>query len=75
MSQQARPYALGIDIGGTFTDVVIVEADGTVHIGKGISRPDAFERGIFDILDRMTRVRRSSVPPGAVGTTMRTGRF
>ena len=53
MSQQARPYALGIDIGGTFTDVVIVEADGTVHIGKGISRPDAFERGIFDILDRM----------------------
>jgi len=53
MTQQPRPYALGIDIGGTFTDVVIVEVDGTVHIGKGISRPDAFERGIFEILDRM----------------------
>ncbi|MPZ44587.1 MAG: hydantoinase/oxoprolinase family protein [Betaproteobacteria bacterium] len=48
-----RPYALGIDIGGTFTDVVVIEADGTVHVGKGISRPDAFERGIFAILDPM----------------------
>lgn len=50
---QSRTFALGVDIGGTFTDAVIIESDGTVHIGKGISTPDAFERGIFRILDRM----------------------
>ena len=50
---QNRPYVLGIDIGGTFTDVVIIESDGTVHIGKGISTPEAFERSIFGILDHM----------------------
>ena len=48
-----RRFALGVDIGGTFTDAVIIESDGTVHIGKGISTPDAFERGIFEILDPM----------------------
>ena len=48
-----RRFALGVDIGGTFTDAVIIESDGTVHIGKGISTPEAFERGIFEILDPM----------------------
>ena len=28
-------------------------SDGTVHIGKGISKPDAFESGIFAILDAL----------------------
>ncbi|HXD50561.1 MAG TPA: hydantoinase/oxoprolinase N-terminal domain-containing protein, partial [Burkholderiales bacterium] len=50
---QNRPFALGIDIGGTFTDAVIIESDGTVHVGKGISTPAAFEQGIFGILDSM----------------------
>ena len=52
-SPHNQPFAVGVDIGGTFTDVVIIEDDGTVHIGKGISTPEAFERGIFGILDRM----------------------
>ena len=49
----SRPFAIGADIGGTFTDVVVIEADGRVSIAKGMSTPDAYERGIFDILHRL----------------------
>lgn len=46
----SRRYSLGVDIGGTFTDVVLIAADGRVKIAKGLSTPDAFDRGIADIL-------------------------
>jgi N-methylhydantoinase A len=48
-----RRFAVGTDIGGTFTDVVVIEADGSVAIAKGPSTQDAYERGIFDILHRL----------------------
>ena len=53
MVTRPRPHAIGIDIGGTFTDVMIVEADGSVHVAKGLSTPDAFERGILRLLERL----------------------
>jgi N-methylhydantoinase A len=43
-------YSLGVDIGGTFTDVVLITERGQVKIAKGLSTPDAFDRGIADIL-------------------------
>ena len=43
-------FVVGIDIGGTFTDVVLITAAGDVHIAKGLSTPPDFERGILDIL-------------------------
>lgn len=46
-------FAIGVDIGGTFTDAVLIEADGTVHIAKGLSTPEAFERGILRILQTL----------------------
>jgi N-methylhydantoinase A len=49
-TMSSRPFVIGADIGGTFTDVVVIEADGRVSIAKGISTPDAYERGIFNIL-------------------------
>jgi N-methylhydantoinase A len=49
----ARSFALGVDIGGTFTDVVLIESDGTVHVGKGLSTPAAFEQGIERLLTAM----------------------
>ena len=43
-----KALRIGVDIGGTFTDVVLIESDGTIHIAKGMSTPDAFERGAGD---------------------------
>ena len=46
-------FAIGVDIGGTFTDVVLIESNGAVHIAKGLSTPEAFERGILTILHKL----------------------
>jgi N-methylhydantoinase A len=39
-------YRLGIDIGGTFTDFVLIGAGGSLHEAKALSTPDAPARGI-----------------------------
>lgn len=44
-------YLCGVDIGGTFTDVVIVDQDGRVTLAKSASTPDDFSRGFFTALN------------------------
>ena len=48
-------YRLGIDIGGTFTDLVLLGADGSVHVAKIVSTPPDFGvgvvRGLHIVLD------------------------
>ncbi|HEY2055555.1 MAG TPA: hydantoinase/oxoprolinase family protein [Solirubrobacterales bacterium] len=39
---------LGIDIGGTFTDIVLQDDDGLLRSWKTPSTPPDFERGVFD---------------------------
>jgi N-methylhydantoinase A len=46
-------YCLGVDIGGTFTDVVLINARGTVRIAKGLSTPGNFDRGIAETLQEL----------------------
>jgi N-methylhydantoinase A len=46
-------FSIGVDIGGTFTDVVLIEDDGQVHVGKGISTTEAYERGILHLIARL----------------------
>jgi N-methylhydantoinase A len=41
-------YLVGVDIGGTFTDTVVVDDDGAPTIGKASSTPPDFERGFID---------------------------
>lgn len=41
----ARPYRLAFDVGGTFTDVVVVDEDGSLTIEKVLTTPDAPEVG------------------------------
>lgn len=48
-----RETRVGVDIGGTFTDVVSVH-DGRIRVTKVPSTPDAPERGVFDGLEAAT---------------------
>ena len=41
---------IGIDIGGTCTDCVVLGADGSVTLAKAFSTPPDFSRGIMDAL-------------------------
>ena len=44
----SRPFRLGVDIGGTFTDVVLLGDDGSVRTAKVLSTPDDYARGVVD---------------------------
>lgn len=41
-------YNIGVDIGGTFTDCVVVDEVGELTIGKALSTPDNFAIGVLD---------------------------
>ncbi|UZF95770.1 hydantoinase/oxoprolinase family protein [Bosea sp. NBC_00550] len=46
-------YRIGIDIGGTFTDIVIARDDGLIETRKVPSTPDDYSRGIAEALSRL----------------------
>ena len=48
---------IGIDIGGTFTDIVCVEEDGTVSVRKVSSSVDDYSRSIVEELPRVFEAR------------------
>jgi N-methylhydantoinase A len=56
---------IGIDVGGTFTDAVIVTGDGSTRIAKVPSTPDRIERGFVDALHQL--LERSSAAAERVG--------
>src|SRR5690349_16182238 len=67
------PIRVGVDIGGTFTDIVVARADGTLIVNKTSSTPDdpglAVVNGLADVL------RAADIPPESVvevvhGTTV-----
>ena len=44
----ADGYRIGVDIGGTFTDVVLLGDDGTLRTRKVLSTPDDYARGVVE---------------------------
>ncbi|MDO8211096.1 hydantoinase/oxoprolinase family protein [Conexibacter sp. CPCC 206217] len=45
------PFVIGLDIGGTFTDCVVLDSDsGAAYTGKAPSTPPSFARGFFDAI-------------------------
>src|SRR5512134_604886 len=44
------PYIIGIDTGGTFTDCVVMDADGRITAAKASSTPDDFSEGVMESL-------------------------
>src|SRR5574341_398330 len=45
MATNSSQYIVGVDIGGTFTDCVVVSDRGKITIGKALSTPDDFAQG------------------------------
>ncbi|HSM41594.1 MAG TPA: hydantoinase/oxoprolinase family protein, partial [Afifellaceae bacterium] len=41
-------YTLSVDIGGTFTDVVVFSGEGRTAVGKALTTPDDLRRGVLD---------------------------
>ena len=48
MSDPRRRYTVGVDIGGTFTDCVVVDDRGGMVVGKSLSTPPDFSTGAAD---------------------------
>jgi N-methylhydantoinase A len=66
-------YRVGVDIGGTFTDIVLLGADGTVHTEKISSSVDNYALAIVIGLGRL--LQKSGIAPSALaevrhGTTV-----
>src|SRR5215212_4906089 len=77
MAMDDRPAGarIGADVGGTFTDLVLVEPDGRISTRKVASSPDDFGRAILDGVRPLLSER--DLPPGALrdlvhGTTVAT---
>jgi len=62
---------LGVEIGGTFTDLVWLDRDGTVKTGKVPSTPSQIERAVLDAI-QAADVPLSSVHQFAHGSTVAT---
>ena len=65
------PSTIGIDTGGTFTDLVAISADGAVRVAKHPSTPEAPMRAFLGVLEK------SEIPFEAIerivhGTTVAT---
>lgn len=58
-------WRIGVDIGGTFTDVAVVdEADGSIGVTKVSSTPKDFGRGVIEALEQA--IGRYGIKPDAV---------
>src|SRR4051794_16236764 len=42
---------IGVDTGGTFTDLVLLRGDGSLEVAKRPSTPADFSRGVLDVVD------------------------
>jgi N-methylhydantoinase A len=43
---------IGVDTGGTFTDVVVIDGDGRLAVGKALSTPERVEEGVLAALEQ-----------------------
>ena len=55
MASKAQ-YIIGVDTGGTFTDVVVLSNTGEVWTAKASTTPDDFSRGVMDAVDEAARI-------------------
>jgi len=53
MSRIERGSLIGIDVGGTFTDCVLVKADGSTVVEKTFTTPEDPSKGVLDGLEKL----------------------
>jgi N-methylhydantoinase A len=69
MSDRApRRYRAGVDVGGTFTDIVLLGADGSIHTRKVPSTADDYGRGVVAGLAELFDAH--GIAPSAVETVV-----
>ncbi|RMF90169.1 MAG: hydantoinase/oxoprolinase family protein [Nitrospinota bacterium] len=59
---------LGVDIGGTFTDVMLIQPDGALCIGKVLTTPQDPSKAVVEGLS--TLLQELGIPPAAIGTAI-----
>ena len=67
------PYRLGVDIGGTLTDIILLAPDGTIYSEKILSTPDDYSRAIEEGVVRLlaeTGISAADISEFAHGTTV-----
>ncbi len=70
-----RSYRIGADVGGTFTDVILVDNDGHIWTHKIPSTPPDFERAVLNAIGHLLHeaaVPGASIRDVAHGTTVAT---
>jgi N-methylhydantoinase A len=75
LSYNGPRFRVGVDIGGTFTDIVVAGEDGSIATRKVSSTPDDYSRGIVQSLAEL--MAGMSIPSSAIseiihGTTVAT---
>jgi len=55
-------YAIGIDVGGTFTDLVAIDQSGRVTLAKSASTPSDQSLGVMDGLERLAEALSTTRP-------------
>lgn len=55
-------YIIGVDVGGTFTDGVLADGEGTIYGAKAPSTPPNYTEGFFEVLEELA---------GQAGLTLR----
>jgi N-methylhydantoinase A len=53
MAQTNRSFLVGIDVGGTFTDCIMVDGDGRTIVEKAFSTPDDPSQGVLTGLEKL----------------------
>ena len=71
----ARSWFVGVDVGGTFTDVVLADSDGGVRVGKVLTTPEDPRVGVVDGVQQVLAA--AGIDPSLVsrvvhGTTLAT---
>jgi N-methylhydantoinase A len=65
-----RRYHVGVDIGGTFTDLVASDTSGVTHRAKAPTTPDDYTGGILAGLDRLASAVGVPLPELMAGTEL-----